>query len=169
MNPVCQMILRETMANYLNLEIAIRTYDRQALICGVPAWRYVYHSIHSADRWFFNPFVFAEPDIQPPGERPDYPDNPWPAPPLSDEQLLAYLDQVRQKTTTYLTALSDEELNACPPDCPYSRLELVLMQFRHLCLHVGMLHGQTIERTGRYPAVVGPDTQFRLEKGLFDE
>ena len=46
-----------------NLETAIMTYDRNALVCGSPAWRYVYHTIHSADKWFFNPFVYTEPDF----------------------------------------------------------------------------------------------------------
>lgn len=169
MNATCEMLLKQTLANYLNLEIAIRTYDRDALVCGVPAWRYVYHAIHSADKWYFNPFVYEEPSFQ--QGRMDYPDEPWPndLPAFSDSFLLAYLDRLRAKTAAYLSSLSEEDLNACPPDCPYTRLELVLMQFRHLCLHIGMLNGQTIERTGRYPAVVGPDTGFVLPETLWDE
>ena len=58
---VCEMLKRQTDVNFVNLKTAIHTYDRNALVCGASAWRYVYHAIHSADKWFFNPFVFEEP------------------------------------------------------------------------------------------------------------
>ncbi|MCM1167526.1 MAG: DinB family protein, partial [Ruminococcus sp.] len=69
----------------------------------------------------------------------------------------------------YLDALTDGELYESPPDCSFTRMELVLIQFRHLSTHVGMLNGQTIERTGRFPVYVSPHTAERLKKGLYDE
>ncbi|MDE6030450.1 MAG: DinB family protein, partial [Oscillospiraceae bacterium] len=93
------MIKRETDANFVNLETAIHTYDRNALVCGAPAWRYVYHAIHSADKWYFNPFVFDEPPFHEDGM--DNPDNPCSVE-FSDEQLLEYLQAVREKTMKYL-------------------------------------------------------------------
>lgn len=162
---VCEMIKRQTDANFVNLETAVRTYDRNALVCGAPAWRYVYHTIHSADKWFFNPFVFEEPPFHEAGM--DDPDNPCPAE-FSDEQLLEYLNKVREKTMRYLDGLSDEELNLYPENCRYTRLELILMQFRHISLHIGMLNGQTIERTGKFPVTVGPDSYSRLDGGYFE-
>ena len=59
----CEMIKKQVDSNFINLETAIKTYDRNALVCGSPAWRYVYHTIHSADKWFFNPFVYDEPEF----------------------------------------------------------------------------------------------------------
>ena len=75
---------------------------------------------------------------------------------LSDDLLLDYLHAVREKTLAYLDSLTDDELNDCPENCEYTRLELILMQFRHISVHTGMLNGQTIERTSRFPVYVGP-------------
>jgi len=163
---VCEMIKKQVVPNFINLETAIKTYDRNANVCGAPAWRYVYHTIHSADRWFFNPFVYEEPPFHEEGM--DNPDNPC-SRIFSDEELLEYLYAVRKKTVNYLDEIDDDMLNDCPNGCKYTRLELVLMQFRHLSAHVGMLNGQTIERTGRFPVYVGPDTLRRLEGGYFEE
>ena len=146
MNDVCRMIKKQTITNYINMETAIKTYDRNALVCGSPAWRYVYHAIHSADKWFFNPAKFTEPGFHENGM--DNPDNPCNKV-LSDEQLLDYLHKVRAKTEKYLDELSDEELDEKPDGCEYTRLELILGQFRHISSHIGMINGQTIERTGR--------------------
>ncbi|MCM1023627.1 MAG: DinB family protein [Prevotella sp.] len=140
------------MPNFVNLETAIRTYDRNALVCGSPAWRYVYHTIHSADRWFFNPFVYAEPDFHEIGM--DNPDNPC-GTELSDKQLLEYLYAVKDKTLQYIDTLTDEALAEKPENCPYTRMELVLRQFRHISLHTGMLNGLTVEKTGNFPVYTG--------------
>lgn len=74
MNDVCRMIKKQTITNFINMETAIKTYDRNAPVCGSPAWRYVYHAIHSADKWFFNPAKFTEPGFHENGM--DNPDNP---------------------------------------------------------------------------------------------
>ena len=166
MRTLCEIIKEQVAANYLNLETAIKTYDRNALVCGTPAWRYVYHTIHSADKWFFNPFVFDEPPFHEDGM--DNPDNPCKVE-LSDTELLEYLEKVKRKTADYLDGLIDNELYECPPDCVFTRMELVLMQCRHLNIHVGMLNGQTIECTGKFPVVVGPNSIDRLKNGLYEE
>ena len=159
------MIKRQTDANFLNLITAIKTYDRDALVCGAPSWRYVYHTIHSADKWFFNPYVYTEPDFQK-GDM-DNPNAPSDVV-LSDEQLLGYLEKVRKKTADYLDSLTDIELNECPEKCDMTRLELILMQFRHISTHIGMLNGLTIEKTGKFPVYVSPKTVDRLDKGYFE-
>ena len=166
MNTLCEIIKAQVSANYLTLETAIKTYDRNALVCGAPAWRYVYHTIHSADKWFFNPFAFDEPPFHEDGM--DNPDNPC-AKELSDTELLDYLERVKKKTFGYLDELTDKELYECPPDCDFTRMDLVLIQFRHMSIHTGMLNGQTIERTGKFPVYVSPHTADRLKNGLYDE
>lgn len=88
---------------------------------------------------------------------------------FSDNQLLDYLHNVRNKTLDYLDSLSDDMLDACPVNCPYTRLELILMQFRHISVHIGMINGLTIEKTGKFPVFIGADGFDKLEKGLFDE
>lgn len=164
MRVLCEIIKEQAEPNFVNLETAIRTYDRNALVCGAPAWRYVYHTIHSADKWFFNPFVYDEPDFHEDGM--DNPDNPCGIE-LSDEQLLDYLHRVRTKTLDYIDRLSDEMLYEKPDNCEFTGMELVLRQFRHISFHTGMLNGLTAEKTGRFPIYVASDTYDRLKNGLF--
>lgn len=160
------MIRRQVESNFTNLETALQTYERNALVCGAPAWRYAYHTIHSADKWFFNPSVFTEPQFHEDGlNNPDIPCETV----LGDDLLLDYLHAVREKTFAYLDRLNDEELNAYPENCEYTRLELILMQFRHISVHTGMLNGQTIERTGRFPVYIGPTNSHDFSKGYFEE
>ncbi len=164
---LCQIIKKQVLPNFINLETAIKTYDRNASVCGSPAWRYVYHTIHSADKWFFNPFVYSEPGFHEDGM--DNPDNPCSVE-LSDRQLLEYLYAVRDKTLRYIDSLTDEMLGEKPENCPYTRFDLVLRQIRHISLHTGMLNGLTVERTGKFPVFVGGEEGFdRLKNGLFDE
>lgn len=165
MNELCEMIKKQTDANFLNLITAIKTYDRNAPVCGAPSWRYVYHTIHSADKWFFNPYVFDEPPFHKEGM--DNPNAPCDIE-LSDEQLLDYLDKVRKKTSDYLDTLTDEMLWQCPEKCDKTRIELILMQFRHISTHIGMLNGLTIEKTGKFPVYVTPSSLDRLKKGYFE-
>lgn len=166
MRKVCEMIKKQVAPNFINLETAIKTYDRNALVCGAPAWRYVYHTIHSADKWFFNPFVYDEPEFHEAGM--DNPDNPCSVV-MSDSELLRYLERVKRKTFDYIDFLDDEILNECPENCKYTRLELVLMQFRHISFHTGLLNGQTACLTDKFPVWVGADSLHRLDNGLFDE
>lgn len=61
MNELCMIIKDMVKPNFLNIKTSIQTYDREALCCGVPCWRWVYHALHSADKWFINPFDYEEP------------------------------------------------------------------------------------------------------------
>lgn len=167
MKILCEIIKEQVCYNFINLETAIKTYDRSALICGSPAWRYIYHTIHSADKWFFNPFVYDERDFHENGM--DNPDNPCSVE-FSNEELLDYLYSVKEKTLGFVDTLTDEMLHEKPENCPYTRFELVLRQFRHISLHTGMINGLTIEKTGKFPVFVGgANTIDRLKNGLFDE
>ena len=165
MTEIIKMLAAETDANYLNLVTAIKTYDRSADVCGTPAWRYVYHTVYSADRWFIDPADFTAPDL---GKTvPADPDAPCDTE-MSDEELLDYLQQVRKKTSDYISTLSPESLWD-KMSCGMTRLELILRQFRHISFHTGLLNGQTIERTGRFPQFVGASSVDRLKKGSYDE
>ena len=88
---------------------------------------------------------------------------------LSDAELLCYLNDVRMKTGAYLDGLTDDMLYEKPRGCKYTRMELVLMQFRHISFHTGMINGQTAERTGKFPVYVGADGFDKLKKSLYDE
>lgn len=157
MNSLCMIIKEAVRPNFLNIRTSIQTYDRNALCCGAPCWRWAYHALHSADKWFINPFDYTEPPFHEDGL--DNPDNPASVV-LTDEQLLSYLDAVEQKTMDYLDTLTDEMLCEKPKNCPYTRMELVLRQFRHISFHTGMLNGQTAAVTGQFPMWVSQADQY---------
>ena len=153
-----------------NLKIAMDTVDWNTKICGAPAWRYIYHTIHSADKWFINPSKRndeSEPFFHTPGL--DWPDTPSHVV-LSHETLYAYYEQVHQKIITYCESLNDLQLNEQPTGCSSTRLGLALSQFRHMYTHIGILNGVTIVNTNQYPLVVNESTfrSGKLPNGLYD-
>ena len=77
-------------------------YFADAICCGAPCWRWAYHALHSADKWFINPCDYDEPPFH--DEDPDNPDKPA-AVVLSDEKLFDYLDSVEQKPTNILICI----------------------------------------------------------------
>jgi len=136
---------------FYNLRIAMKTCDWQADICGAPAWRYIYHTIHSCDKFFINPAVFDEPPFHSPGL--DWPDMQSDIV-LSAELLWGYYERTYGKIMVHLDVLTDEQLVEMPEKCNMTRLELVLAQFRHMYAHIGILNGITIAQTAQYPHVV---------------
>jgi len=149
-----------------NLGISMKTCDWQADICGAPAWRYIYHIIHSCDKYFINPVVFEEPHFhQPDLDWPDAPSNVI----LDCGLLWAYYERTREKIIAYLNTLSDEQLCETPEKCHLSRFELILGQHRHMYAHIGILNGITISHTGQYPHIVNASnwTMRNLPDSLF--
>ncbi|WP_026656394.1 MULTISPECIES: hypothetical protein [Butyrivibrio] len=164
MNELCKIIKDTVKPNFLNIRTSIRTYDRDALCCGAPCWRWAYHALHSADKWFINPFVYEEPIFHENGM--DNPENPTSVI-LSDAQLLSYLDLIEKKTMNYLDSLTDNMLYEKPENCIYTRMELVLRQYRHLSFHTGMLNGQTAVATDKFPIWISETDQFVDDGILF--
>lgn len=163
MDDLIRIIKETAKPNFLNIKTSIKSYDRDALCCNAPCRRWAYHALHSADKWFINPFVYEEPAFHEEGM--DNHDNPTDVV-LSDEELLAYLDQIKTKTLSYLDSLTDEMLYEKPENCPYTRMELVLRQYRYLSFHTGMLNGQTAVATGMFPVWVS-DVDKYIDDGIF--
>ena len=118
MNELCLIIKDMVKPNFLNIRTSIQTYDRDALCCGSPCWRWVYHALHSADKWFINPFDYEEPTFHEEGM--DDPDKRC-STILTDEELINYLDSIEQKTLDYLDSLTDDMLYEKPEQCRYTR------------------------------------------------
>ena len=156
-NELCMIIKDAVKPNFLNIRTSIMTYDRDAVCYGAPCWRWVYHALHSADKWFIDPFDYEEPEFHEEGM--DDPEKPC-STVLTDEQLLAYLDMVEKKTYDYLDSLTDDMLCGKPDGCRYTRLELVLRQFRHISFHTGVLNGQTMLSTGKFPMWVSETGKY---------
>ena len=155
---------------FYNLHISMDTVDWNADVCGAPAWRYIYHTLHSADKWFINPSTRndePEPVFHTSGL--DWPDNPTDTV-LDRDTLYVYYEQVRQKILGYLDSLNDLQLTERPQGCNMTRLGLALSQFRHMYAHTGILNGVTIANTNRYPRVINEGTwrSSKLPEGLYD-
>lgn len=154
---------------FYNLKIAMDTVDWNADICGAPAWRYIYHTLHSADKWFINPSKRndePEPTFHTTGlDNPNKPSDTV----LDRDTLYAYYEQVRQKVLAYLDSLNDSQLNERPEGCTGTRLGLTLAQFRHMYVHIGILNGITISKTARFPRVINEGTwRSGNSPGLFE-
>lgn len=163
MNDLCMIIKEVVKPNFLNIRTAIQTYNRDAICYEAPCWRWVYHALHSADKWFINPFDYEEPEFHVEGM--DDPEKPCDAI-LSDDELLNYLDAIEKKTYDYLDSLSDDLLYEKPEGSRYTRMELILRQFRHISFHTGMLNGQTILEKGEFPMWVS-ETEKYVDDGKF--
>lgn len=162
MNELINVIKETVKPNFLNIRTSLQTYNRDALCCNAPCWRWAYHALHSADKWFINPFKYDEPSFHEEGM--DNPENPTSVI-LSDAELLEYLTQIENKTLTYLDSLTDDMLYEKPENCPYTRMELVLRQYRHLSFHTGMLNGQTALANGQFPVWVS-DVESYVDDGI---
>ncbi|MDR1687820.1 MAG: DinB family protein [Clostridiales bacterium] len=144
----------QTQTTYLfdNAKIMLQTCNTDYILCGFPIWKHVYHMLHSCDRWFINPSHYAEPDFHEPDMNSlDIMTEKV----LSREDLLRYLESVREKVMNYLAALTDEDLCENPPDCTVNRLSLILAQYRHFYAHLGNINATTIIETNEWPRVVG--------------
>lgn len=132
--------------------------------CDMPLWKHAYHTIHSLDRWYINPEQYSEPDF--------HIDNlnnldVYTEKKLSRTEIDSYLLIVSNKILSYLSSLSDEALVVNPAGCGYSRYHLILAQHRHLDMHIGMMMGFIISDTGKWPRVMGLQSDFSEEQTLF--
>lgn len=129
--------------------------------CEMPLWKHVYHTLHSLDRWYINPFVYKEPPFH---TEYLYDLNVKIDGYLSRELIKQYYIQIKDKILSYLDGLNDEDLLEKPEQCPYNRFTLILAQHRHLDMHIGMLMGYVIAGEGLWPRVLGLTSEFPKEE-----
>ncbi|MEE0801335.1 MAG: hypothetical protein U0L91_08675 [Gemmiger sp.] len=117
---------------------------------GAPLWQHVYHMLHELDQWFINP---RDRDfVEPPIHEPRLQDlQIYPASRLDRAQVGEYFYTIKAKLSLYLTSLHDEDLLQCPENCEWTRFTLILAQYRHWHLHLGMLMGFVQAATGLCP------------------
>lgn len=125
--------------------------------CEMPLWKHVYHTLHSLDMWYINPLVYDEPSFHTEDlNNLDVKTNGF----LSRELMKEYYNQIREKIISYLNELCDEELLETPPQCPYTRFNLILAQHRHLDMHIGMIMGYVIAGEGMWPRILGLQSEI---------
>ena len=157
------IIANDVKRMFYNVEIALRTCDLDFVLCELPIWKHAYHMLHSIDQWFINPAEYSEPPFHTPGLNSL---NQFDSNALSREALLQYFSSIKQKVLAYLDDLSDEELSETPEGCRFTRLTLILGNYRHTYAHLGNINATTMMATGRWPRVVGLDGD--LSQGLYE-
>lgn len=151
---------------FTNANIMLQTCNLDFILCDMPIWKHVYHTLHSCDQWYINPHEYTEPvfhkqnlnslDII--SEKV-----------LSREELLQYLGSIKVKIINYLDKLTDEMLYDIPLGCKSNRLGLILSQFRHFYAHLGNINATTIIETNKWPRVIGTSGKCgKSTEGLYE-
>lgn len=163
MDEIISQIKNQTEINFINLKDQIEVAELDAVYDGVSASRYIFHNLHSIDRFFINPndyvyegerlFGIAEKLSVIDAERAGYVDDPSIV--IAREKLLAYFDFVKDKIEKYFDGLTAEALLQKPEGCESSRLELILAQFRHQMWHAGLSSAITFEGKGIWNKFTG--------------
>jgi len=155
---------RRSIWSLKNVINCIADEDWTKLYCEMPFWKHVYHALHSLDMWYINPFRYAEPDFHVANlNNLDIQTEKQ----LTRANIMAYLERVSDKITAYIDSLSDETLSEKPPDCEYTRFQLILAQHRHLDMHIGMMMGFIIANRGEWPRIMGLQSEFSDTEPLF--
>lgn len=138
---------------FLNFETTLKTCDMDYVLCGMPIWKHCYHTLHSLDQWYINPYDYTEPPFHEDKLNSlDYLDENGKV--LTREELTEYFKTIQTKIINYLDNLSDEDLYEIPKDCKYNRLEHVLGQFRHFHCHMGNINAAAMVTRNQWPRVV---------------
>ena len=173
MEEIIRQIKAQQEINFINIEEQINKAELSAVFDGVNNSRYIFHNLHSMDRFFINPIgyvykgeeLFGIPEnlsvisTKRAGYEPDT------SIVISREQLLDYLGYVKAKINSYFDSLKAEELTQKPEGCEYTRLELILAQFRHMMWHTGLSSGITFEATGEWNEFTGLSGLRRMIEG----
>ena len=153
MDEIIRQIKDQTEINFINIRDQIEVAELEAVFDGVNGSRYIFHNLHSMDRFFINPMSYVYE-----GEKLfDIPENlsviateregyvADTSIVISREKLLEYFEYVKNRIEKYLDQLTAKELLQKPEGCEYTRLELILGQFRHQMWHVGLTSAITFE------------------------
>lgn len=163
MEEIIVQIKAQQEINFINVREQIQMADLETVFDGENNSRYIFHYLHSLDRFFINPCdyvyegekLFGIPEnlsvID--SKREGYVADSTIV--IEREKLLSYLDYVEEKINLYFETLTAEELLQKPKGCDYSRLELILAQFRHLMWHVGLSSGITFSTKGEWNHFTG--------------
>ena len=130
----------QSMILFENIEATIEKIDEDWLTKDSFRWRpwkQLYHMLHSIDQWFINPYIYKHPDFHQPGMN-KLSDNSQDKQ-LTKQDLYSYFVSVKNKISSYLDTLTIQTLAEKPDKCKFTRLDLILGQFRHIMYHLGFL------------------------------
>nr|WP_319489299.1 hypothetical protein [uncultured Caproiciproducens sp.] len=158
-------IIDQTKIMLFNMKITIHTCKMNDVVGEVPIWKRLYYTLHSLDQWFINPQEYVEP----PFHETDL--NSFDVPSkrvLTREELAIYYEGLQLKILQYLNQLTDDMLAERPEDCQFTRLALILGQYRHLMYHIGIINASTVMETGKQPKIIGMSADFPDEDHYYE-
>lgn len=146
-NSVSKVIANQTEILLKNINIAIKNADLESELDDLNTSRFLFHTLHSLDKWFINPASYKY-DANSSGgiseclsvtasSELDF--SPAVGTVIPRKNLEKYGTFVTEKIREYVKNLTDDKLCEKPEGCKFSRLELILGQFRHVMCHVGIL------------------------------
>lgn len=174
MEEIISQIKNQQEINFINIYDQISVADLETVFDGENNSRYIFHNLHSIDRFFINPCeyvyegekLFGIPEnlsiIDP--KRAGYVNDSSTV--ITKKQLLDYFEYVKAKINAYFDSLTAKKLLEKPDGCEYTRLELILAQFRHQMWHVGLSSGITFSSKHEWNQFTGLSA---LNKKLFAE
>lgn len=174
MEEMIKQIKDQQDINFINIREQILVADLETVFDAENNSRYIFHYLHSMDRFYINPMdyvyegekLFGIPEnlsvIDP--KREGYEKDSSIV--ISREQLLKYLDYVKAKIDAYFERLTVAELLEKPSGSDYTRLELILAQFRHMMWHVGVSSAITFNSKKEWNRFTG---LTKLNKRFFAE
>jgi hypothetical protein len=151
-----EIIKNQSRQLFQNTEFIFEYVDDRLLakkICNWPLRRQMYHMFHSMDQWFINPFKYK--DHRPDGFDIAGMNTHLEMNALKKDELLEYYLKTKAKVQGYLSSLDSAELIEYPEGCKFTKLDLILGQFRHIMFHIGMIHGCILMENSEIPNYVG--------------
>lgn len=145
-NLLSKIIAEQTEILLKNINSVVQSANLEAEFDGLNASRFIFHTLHSLDKWFVNPEEYKYDENSSGGVaenlsvissyRQGF--DAAPGVVISRENLEKYAVSVAQKIRIYLAKLSDKMLSEKLDGCEFTRLELILGQFRHVMCHAGI-------------------------------
>jgi hypothetical protein len=158
-------ITTQTKTLLFNLKITLHTCQMDELLFKVPIWQRLYYNMHSLDQWFINPEDYSEPSFHESGLNSlDIPSEKI----LNRTDLETYFNQIETNIMQYLNQIDDSMLAEKPENCSFTRLELILGQYRHLMYQVGIINTATNLKIGKQPKIIGMMANFPDENHYYE-
>lgn len=150
-----EIITEQTRILFLNIQEvfnAISEDQMNKFIFDAPLWKHIYHMLHSLDQWFINPFDYENPDFH------KYGMNSFEIITekiLAKEDLITYFIEIEKKILNFLGRLNDTSLIETPENCSFTKMALILAQYRHVMYHVGFITSILHITEAKWPKYVG--------------
>lgn len=173
MEEIIHQIKNQQEINFINIYDQISIADLEVVFDGENNSRYIFHNLHSIDRFFINPcdYVYEGEKLFGIPENLSITDSKRVgyvnySTVITKKQLLDYFEYVKAKINAYFDSLTGQNLLEKPDGCEYTRLELILAQFRHQMWHVGLSSGITFSSKHEWNQFTGLTA---LNRKLFGE